>query len=173
MNLLEKDLKLLLDTLADRCTTETMRSVMDTMKQSMDDGEIPPTETVRSFIQHPEQPTDLTAFQQALAMDNLLEQAEVNFRTLCDLLRYPSIPKVPNMADRIPSRNAGTAMSNLFCGGLHGQMWQTAIWSAPDMRNASTTAAMPSVVCWSGPRSMRVWLPEPWKKRVSSLTGAS
>ena len=68
MNLLEKDLKLLLDTLADRCTTETMRSVMDTMKQSMDDGEIP--------------------FQQALAMDNLLEQAEVNFRTLCDLLRY-------------------------------------------------------------------------------------
>ena len=61
MNLLEKDLKLLLDTLADRCTTETMRSVMDTMKQSMDDGEIPPTETVRSFIQHPEQPTDLTA----------------------------------------------------------------------------------------------------------------
>ena len=75
-------------TLADRCTTETMRSVMDTMKQSMDDGEIPPTETVRSFIQHPEQPTDLTAFQQALAMDNLLEQAEVNFRTLCDLLRY-------------------------------------------------------------------------------------
>ena len=39
------------------------------------------------------------------------------------------------------------------------------------MRNTSTTAAMPSVVCWSGPRSMRVWLPEPWKKRVSSLTG--
>lgn len=35
MNLLEKDLKLLLDTLADRCTTETMRSVMDTMKQSI------------------------------------------------------------------------------------------------------------------------------------------
>ena len=30
----------------------------------------------------------VTAFQQALAMDNLLEQAEVNFRTLCDLLRY-------------------------------------------------------------------------------------
>ena len=54
----------------------------------MDDGEIPPTETVRFFIQHPEQPTDLTAFQQALAMDNLLEQAEVNFRTLCDPVSY-------------------------------------------------------------------------------------
>ncbi len=87
--------------------------------------------------------------------------------------REPSTPKAPNMADKIPSRNAGTAMSNLFCGGLHGQMWQTAIWSAPDMRNASTTAAMPSVVCWSGLRSMRVWLPEPWRKRVLSLTGAS
>ncbi|HJB53194.1 MAG TPA: hypothetical protein H9772_08920 [Candidatus Oscillibacter pullicola] len=41
MNLLEKDLKLLLDTLADRCTAETMRTVMETMEQSLDDGEIP------------------------------------------------------------------------------------------------------------------------------------
>ena len=88
MNRLEKDLKLLLDSLADRCTAETMRSVMEAMKQSMDAEEIPPAETVSSFIQHPGQPTELTAFQQALAMDNLLEQAEVNFRTLCDLLRY-------------------------------------------------------------------------------------
>ena len=78
MNRLEKDLKLLLDSLADRCIDETMRSVMEAMKQSMDDEEIPPAG----------QPTELTAFQQALAMDNLLEQAEVNFRTLCDLLRY-------------------------------------------------------------------------------------
>ena len=88
MNRLEKDLKLLLDSLADRCIDETMRSVMEAMKQSMDDEEIPPAETVRAFIQHPEQPTELTVFQQALAMDSLLEQAEVNFRTLCDLLRY-------------------------------------------------------------------------------------
>ena len=83
---------------------------------------------------------------------------------------YPSIPKAPNMADIIPSRNAGTAMSNLFCGGLHGRVWQTAIWSAPGTKNASTTAAMPSVGCWSSLRSMRGWLPEPWRKRVLSLT---
>ena len=54
----------------------------------MDEEEIPPTDTVRSFIRHPEQPTELTAFQQALVMDSLLEQAEVNLRMLCDLLRY-------------------------------------------------------------------------------------
>ena len=30
-------------------------------------------------------------------------------------------------------------------------MWQTAIWSAPGTKNASTTAAMLSVACWSGP----------------------
>ena len=88
MNQLEKDLKLLLDTLKDHCTTETMRSIKETMEQSMDEEEIPPTDTVRSFIRHPEQPTELTAFQQALVMDSLLEQAEVNFRMLCDLLRY-------------------------------------------------------------------------------------
>ena len=85
----------------------------------------------------------------------------------------PNTPKAPNMAGKIPSRNYGTATSSLFCGGLHGQMWQTAIWSALDMRNASITAAMPSVACWSGLRSMRVWLSEPWRKRVLSLTGAS
>ena len=90
MNRLEKDLKLLLDSLADRCTAETMRSVMETMKQSMDDEEIPPAETVRSFLHHPDQPTELTAFQQALAMDRLLEQAEINFRTLCTTLRLLS-----------------------------------------------------------------------------------
>ena len=38
MNLLEKDLKLLLDTLADRCTAEALRTIMETMEQSMDDG---------------------------------------------------------------------------------------------------------------------------------------
>jgi len=43
---------------------------------------------VRSFIRHPKRQTELTAFQQALAMDRLLEIAEVNIRTLCDLLRY-------------------------------------------------------------------------------------
>ena len=88
MNRLEKDLKLLLDTLADRCTTETMRSIRETMEQSIDEEEIPPAEAVRSFIQHPEQSTELTVFQQALVMDSLLTDAEVNFRTLCDLLRY-------------------------------------------------------------------------------------
>ena len=86
---------------------------------------------------------------------------------------YPNILKAPNMAGKIPSRNTGTATSSLFCGGLHGRMWQTAIWSAPGTKNASTTAAMPSVLCWSGPRSMRVWLPEPWRKRALSLTGAN
>ena len=45
--------------------------------------------------------------------------------------------------------------------------------SVPDTKNASTTAAMLNVVCWSGLRSMRVWLPEPWRKRVLSLTGAN
>ena len=27
--------------------------------------------------------------------------------------------------------------------------------------------------CWSGLRSMKAWLPELWRERVSSLTGAS
>ena len=87
--------------------------------------------------------------------------------------RVSKYPKSTKYGRKIPSRNDGTATSSLFCGGLHGQMWQTAIWSALDMRNASTTAAMPSVACWSGLRSMKAWLPELWRKRVLSLTDAS
>ena len=62
MNRLEKDLKWLLDSLADHCTEETMHFIRETMDQSVDDGEIPPAEAVRSLIRHPEQPTELTAF---------------------------------------------------------------------------------------------------------------
>ena len=54
----------------------------------------------------------------------------------------PSTPKAPSSADRIPSQNDGTATSSLSCGGLHGRMWQTAIWSALGTKNASTTAVM-------------------------------
>lgn len=35
------------------------------------------------------------------------------------------------------------------------------------MRNALTTAAMQSVACGNGLQFMRVWLPEPWRKRKS------
>lgn len=54
-----------------------------------------------------------------------------------------------------------------------GRMWQTDIWSVPATKNASTIAAMPSVACWNGLRSMRVWLPELWRKKASFLTGAN
>ena len=35
---------------------------------------------------------------------------------------YLSIPKAPNMAGRIPSRNDGTATSSLSSGVRHGRM---------------------------------------------------
>ena len=90
-----------------------------------------------------------------------------------DMNGYPSTPKTPNLADRTPSRSDGTAASNLSYGGLHELMWQTVIWSVPGTKNVSTTAVMPGVTCWSGLRSMKVWLPEPWRKKALFLADAN
>ena len=51
-------------------------------------GRIPTAWELRSYFQFPDRPTALTAWQQILAVDKLLEYAEINLRTLCDLLRY-------------------------------------------------------------------------------------
>lgn len=51
-------------------------------------GRIPTAWELRSYFQLPDRPTALTAWQQILAVDKLLEYAEINLRTLCDLLRY-------------------------------------------------------------------------------------
>ena len=43
------------------------------------------------YKRQPEQPTELNSEQQIVAMDKLLECAEVNLRTLCDLIRYQQL----------------------------------------------------------------------------------
>lgn len=50
--------------------------------------EMPEEAAVRTYLQGPDQPTGLSAEQQVVAMDKLLKCAEVNFRMLCDLIRY-------------------------------------------------------------------------------------
>ena len=49
---------------------------------------MPEADEVRTYLQDPDKPTELSTAQQIVAMDKLLECAEVNFRMLCDLIRY-------------------------------------------------------------------------------------
>ncbi|WP_300272476.1 hypothetical protein [uncultured Oscillibacter sp.] len=54
-------------------------------------AEMPEEDTVRAYLREPGQSTVLSAEQQLVAMDKLLECAEVNFRMLCDLIRYQQL----------------------------------------------------------------------------------
>lgn len=88
MHEFEKNADRFLNSLSAQCTQETLDYIMEELRQSMDEEEVPTEEAVRSFFLSPEQPTSLTDFQKALAMDKLLEWIEVNLRTICDLIRY-------------------------------------------------------------------------------------
>ena len=55
---------------------------------------MPEADEVRTYLQDPDKPTELSTAQQIVAMDKLLECAEVNLRTLCDLIRYQQLKEV-------------------------------------------------------------------------------
>lgn len=51
-------------------------------------ADMPDTNVVRRYLLCPKRGTKLKRKEQIIAMDKLLEFAEVSFRTSCDLLRY-------------------------------------------------------------------------------------
>ena len=66
---------------------ETLDYVLEGMRESLGD-EMPDAAAVEAYVRHPEKQTTLTKYQQLIAMDKLLECAEINFRTCCDMIRY-------------------------------------------------------------------------------------
>ena len=52
---------------------------------------MPEEDAVRAYLKDPGKKTTLTVSQQVLAMDKLLEDAEVNFRMICDMVRYQNM----------------------------------------------------------------------------------
>ena len=52
---------------------------------------MPEEDAVRAYLKDPGKKTTLTVGQQVLAMDKLLEDAEVNFRMICDMVRYQNM----------------------------------------------------------------------------------
>ena len=90
MNVVANRSKQLLQALTASTEDETMDYVLQEMGAVLGE-EIPEAEAVRAYLQDPDKPTELSTAQQIVAIDKLLECAEVNLRTLCDLIRYQQL----------------------------------------------------------------------------------
>ena len=78
---------LLLHLLAEMAQGKTLDRVVQGLQRDL--GEDAPTvDEVRRCLLQPDGTAGLDACQRALVIDQLLECTEVNFRTLCDLIRY-------------------------------------------------------------------------------------
>ena len=69
---------------------ETLDCVLQGMREVLGE-EMLEEDAVRAYLYCPEKATTLIAEQQIVAMDKLLECAEVNLRMLCDLIRYQQL----------------------------------------------------------------------------------
>ena len=100
MNLFGARQKQLLSFLTANAERETLDYVLQGMKEVLGD-EMPVEDAVRAYLQDPDEPISLSTEQQIVALDKLLECAEVNLRTLCDLIRYQQLKeaRVVNSAE--------------------------------------------------------------------------
>ena len=90
MNIFGSNSKQLLQALTANAEKETMDYVLREMQAVLGE-EMPEADAVRTYLQDPDKPNELSTAQQIIAMDKLLECAEVNLRTLCDLIRYQQL----------------------------------------------------------------------------------
>lgn len=90
MNVFGESSKQLLQALTANAEEETTNYVLQEMQAVLGE-EMPEADAVRIYLQDPDRPTELSTAQQIVAMDKLLECAEVNLRTLCDLIRYQQL----------------------------------------------------------------------------------
>ena len=79
MNLFGARQKQLLSFLTANAERETLDYVLQGMKEVLGD-EMPEEDAVRAYLQDPDEPISLSTEQQIVALDKLLECAEVNLR---------------------------------------------------------------------------------------------
>ena len=73
-----------------QCEKETLDYVIQEMRAVLRE-KMPEEDAVRAYLKDSGKKTTLTVGQQVLAMDKLLEDAEVNFRMICDMVRYQNM----------------------------------------------------------------------------------
>ena len=93
MNPFEQSTQQLLRFLTSHAEWEVIDYIRQEMQHDAPDS-IPTEEELFAFFQSPDEPTELNAYQQMLATDKLLENAEIRLRTLCDLIRYQQLKEL-------------------------------------------------------------------------------
>ena len=93
MNPFEQSTQQLLRFLTSHAEWEVIDYIRKEMQHDAPDS-IPTEEELFAFFQSPDEPTKLDTYQQMLATDKLLEYAEINLRTLCDLIRYQQLKEL-------------------------------------------------------------------------------
>lgn len=83
----EKHESLLLQLLKEMAQGESLDCVVQGLQRDLGEG-APTVDEVRRYLLQPNNTASLDICQRALVIDQLLECVEVNFRTLCDLIRY-------------------------------------------------------------------------------------
>ena len=90
MNPFEQSKQQLLHSLTSQVEQEVIDYIRQEIQHDAPDS-VPTEEELFAFFQSPDELTALDAYQQMLATDKLLEYAEINLRTLCDLIRYQQL----------------------------------------------------------------------------------
>ena len=90
MNPFEQSKKQLLHSLTSQVEQEVIDYIRQEMQHDAPDS-VPTEDELLTFFQSPDEATTLNAYQQMLAIDKLLEYAEISLRTLCDLIRYQQL----------------------------------------------------------------------------------
>ena len=93
MNPFEQSKQQLLHSLTAQVEQEVIDYIRQEMQHDAPDS-LPTEDELLTFFQSPDKPTKLDAYQQMLATDKLLEYAEINLRTLCDLIRYQQLKEL-------------------------------------------------------------------------------
>lgn len=92
VNSFEQSKQQLLELLTTNMEQNTIEYIRQEIRQITPEC-VPDAKELRVFLLSPDEPTSLTTYQQVLAMDKLLEYAEVSLRMLCDLIRYQQLKK--------------------------------------------------------------------------------
>ena len=90
MNVFGNSSKQLLQALTANAENETMDYVLREMQAVLGE-EMPEEDALRTNLQDPDKHTGLSTALQNVAMCKLRKCAEINLRTLCDLIRYQQL----------------------------------------------------------------------------------
>lgn len=85
--MIPKNNMLFIKTLAEEANQETVSYIMEGMQKTFGE-QCPDSKAVVSYLKDTESSTTLTTKEQLIVIHKLLEVSEINFRTMCDLMRY-------------------------------------------------------------------------------------